>query len=345
MPRSCSTALEGDAEPAPSRARPSTRRDDLAVVRIKLERPRLISVATDGPAWTVTLGDEVIEPTRPLAHQPQHRRRRAHEHHHPVRRSAPAASPRRSRGRRHAAGRDRARARARLPQDPGLRRVPRARLDPRRRRAAARRRSQRRACRRQDRHHAAGGLDAVGRRRRRQRTAAAPSISRTCSTRRPGASTARPISAERKSQLIRAAAEAPEAKRPVARADLARFYLARDMGAEAKAVLDVALADSPPTAEDPTPLVLRAVANIMLGRGRRGAQGSRQSVRRQPARRAAVARARLCPAGQMERGARGLPHRRAAMGTLPLELQRMVLKDIAARLDRGRRHRRRRATR
>ena len=38
------------------------------------------------------------------------------------------------------------------------------------------------------------------------------------------------------------------------------------MYAEAKAVLDTAIADERPTAEDPAPLVLRAVANIMLGR-------------------------------------------------------------------------------
>ena len=50
----------------------------------------------------------------------------------------------------------------------------------------------------------------------------------------------------RKMDLILAAADAPEAKRLPARCDLARFYLARDMFAEAKAVLDVAVADNPP---------------------------------------------------------------------------------------------------
>ena len=53
--------------------------------------------------------------------------------------------------------------------------------------------------------------------------------------------------------------------------------------------------------------MLRAVANIMLGARRRGAEGSRQPGRRQPERRAAVARARASAAGQMGRGARGLP--------------------------------------
>src|SRR5262249_2503676 len=52
---------------------------------------------------------------------------------------------------------------------------------------------------------------------------------------------------ERKSELMNAAADAPESKRLGARADLARFYLARDMAPEAKGVLDIALADHPAT--------------------------------------------------------------------------------------------------
>lgn len=48
---------------------------------------------------------------------------------------------------------------------------------------------------------------------------------------------------ERQSQLIRRAAAAPQSKRRHARLNLARFYLARRLSAEAKAVLDVALSD------------------------------------------------------------------------------------------------------
>ena len=59
--------------------------------------------------------------------------------------------------------------------------------------------------------------------------------------------------------------------------ELARFYLARDMYPEAKAVLDLALADERPTAEDSTGLVMRAIANIMLGRIEDGLAGSFQA--------------------------------------------------------------------
>ena len=37
------------------------------IVRIKLERPRLISLSADGPTWTAIVGDSIAEPTRALA--------------------------------------------------------------------------------------------------------------------------------------------------------------------------------------------------------------------------------------------------------------------------------------
>jgi tetratricopeptide (TPR) repeat protein len=70
----------------------------------------------------------------------------------------------------------------------------------------------------------------------------------------------------RESQMLFSAARAVESQRFAARVDLARFYLAWERFAEAKGVLDVALKDNPPSAADPIPLVLRAVANIMLER-------------------------------------------------------------------------------
>jgi hypothetical protein len=71
----------------------------------------------------------------------------------------------------------------------------------------------------------------------------------------------------RQTELIRAAADAPEQKRAAMRLDLARFYFARALYPEAKGVLDTMLAASPPGAEDPSAVVMRAVANIMLGHG------------------------------------------------------------------------------
>jgi tetratricopeptide (TPR) repeat protein len=70
---------------------------------------------------------------------------------------------------------------------------------------------------------------------------------------------------DRQAELVRLAAAAPESKRRTARLNLARFYLARDMAAEAKAVLDVTLADQRGS-DDVTGSVLKAIANIMLDR-------------------------------------------------------------------------------
>jgi tetratricopeptide (TPR) repeat protein len=51
-----------------------------------------------------------------------------------------------------------------------------------------------------------------------------------------------------------------------ARMDLARFYMARGFYPEAKAVLDLALADAKPDAEDPAALIVHSVASTLMGR-------------------------------------------------------------------------------
>ncbi len=67
----------------------------------------------------------------------------------------------------------------------------------------------------------------------------------------------------RQSELLRIASSAPPGQRKVARLNLARFYLARDMSAEAMGVLKVAFAGQH---DDVTGSVLRSVANLMMGR-------------------------------------------------------------------------------
>jgi tetratricopeptide (TPR) repeat protein len=71
---------------------------------------------------------------------------------------------------------------------------------------------------------------------------------------------------ERQTQLVAEAAGAEGVQRAPARLNLARFYLARDLIPEAKGVLDVAASDEQAAAEG-TPLLLRGIANVMLGRG------------------------------------------------------------------------------
>jgi tetratricopeptide (TPR) repeat protein len=132
---------------------------------------------------------------------------------------------------------------------------------------------------------------------------------------------------EREYDLLNRAAGAPFTQRNARRLDLARFYFARQMFPEAKAVLDVAVTDERPTAADPSPLVLRAAANIMLGRVDAaekdlanpvvGNQNDAQLWR-------GLAFARQGKWAQAHDAFRGVE---GALSVLPLELQRVALTD------------------
>jgi hypothetical protein len=70
----------------------------------------------------------------------------------------------------------------------------------------------------------------------------------------------------RQDELVEAAAAAEPDRRMRARLDLAGFYMSRAMYPEAKGVLDLALAAAKPGMEEPFALVMRSVANSMIGR-------------------------------------------------------------------------------
>jgi tetratricopeptide (TPR) repeat protein len=127
--------------------------------------------------------------------------------------------------------------------------------------------------------------------------------------------------------LINAAAQAPEIKRNASRMDLARFYFARDMYPEAKAVLDLALQDERPTAEETTGLVMRGIAKIFMGRADDalkdlsspmiGNQNDAQLWR-------ALANAKQ---GKWPEAREGLRKSEASIAALPIELQREIFKE------------------
>jgi tetratricopeptide (TPR) repeat protein len=131
----------------------------------------------------------------------------------------------------------------------------------------------------------------------------------------------------RQSQLIADAAEAPANKRLQPRLALIRFYLARAMYPEAKGVLDVELADERPAAPDVTALVLRAVAEIMMGRPESAlkdldnpAVGDQHDA---PLWRA-LAYARQ---GKWAEARASFKRVESAIATLPIQLQRFALKE------------------
>ncbi len=129
---------------------------------------------------------------------------------------------------------------------------------------------------------------------------------------------------ERQSELIRIAAAAPPGKRKPARLNLARFYLAQDMAAEAKAVLDVALADDR-VSDDVTGSVLKAIANVMLDRPEEALKDlSHPSIGNQqdaPLWRA-IAYARQ---GKWDEARAGFKNVEGAMSALPVQLQHMAI--------------------
>jgi tetratricopeptide (TPR) repeat protein len=70
----------------------------------------------------------------------------------------------------------------------------------------------------------------------------------------------------REDELVAAAAAVEPDQRTPVRIDLARLYLSRGMFAEAKGILDLALADSKPGLEDPVALIVHSVASSLAGR-------------------------------------------------------------------------------
>lgn len=132
---------------------------------------------------------------------------------------------------------------------------------------------------------------------------------------------------ERQYRLIAAAADASETKRMAPRLDLARFYLAREMYSEAKGVLDVTLSEERPNADNPSGLVLRAIALIMLNRPDEALKDLSHPLLGDtldaPLWRA-FANARL---GKWEEARRGFKNVEAAIAMQPLELQRIALRE------------------
>jgi tetratricopeptide (TPR) repeat protein len=74
----------------------------------------------------------------------------------------------------------------------------------------------------------------------------------------------------RQDELIAAVVATEPERRTPARLNLARFYVARSMYPEAKAVLDLALADSKSGPDDSVALVAHSVANILMGHPEQG---------------------------------------------------------------------------
>ena len=294
------------------------------IVRIKLERPRLISLGSDGSTWTAIIGDSIVEPTRPLSinrnivsptrasaiipfDDPRHLHRVADPDLGDTLLIATALGPPRGFLKTQHFVEFRA-----LASTHGVVIEPLA-----------------------DDLNAELTADTVVIGRPSGLTLSAGGEPR----RRVGAATALMFDtqvwgsdraadfSDRQMHLIRAAAEASEARRAEARLELARFYLARDMSVEAKAVLDVVLAEERPMPEAATAVALRAITNIMLDRPAQALRDlGNPNIGNQydaPLWRA-LAHARQ---GKWIEAREGFKNVETTLGTLPVELQRIALRD------------------
>jgi len=299
------------------------RLDGAAVVRLKLARPRLTGVISDGPAWIVDVGDIVLAPTKPLTiarsiaaeHRasiaiPFDKPRVAHRISDPVVGDKLIVVTALAPARGFLREQDFVELRA-LPSAHGVVMQPLA--DDLTAEMSADKIIVSRPL------GLALSATAIG-----QQQVATNFRAMTFDTQVWGYDRSAEFH-KRQADLIHDAAMAPPQKRRIARLNLARFYLAKNMSAEALAVLDVTLADER-GADDVTGTVLKAIANIMFDRPADALKAlSNPQVGNQldaPVWRA-VAYAR--------QGKWGEAHDRfkatdAAVGSLPIELQRMALR-------------------
>ena len=126
---------------------------------------------------------------------------------------------------------------------------------------------------------------------------------------------------DRQTQLVAEAAAADDTHRTPARLSLARFYLARDLIPEAKGVLDVAAMDEQAAAEG-TPLLLRAIANVMMGRGADAMKDLSQATVAARSEATLWRALALAQQGKWSDAREGFRSLDSATATLPLELQR-----------------------
>jgi tetratricopeptide (TPR) repeat protein len=130
----------------------------------------------------------------------------------------------------------------------------------------------------------------------------------------------------RQTELLNKAAAAEPAKRKEARFNLARFYLAQGMATEAKAVLDVALADQP-GGDDVTGSILRAVSEILVdrpGEAIKDLSAPRIGNQQDAGLWRGIAFARE---GKWKEAREQFKDFDVALATLPLELQRLAMKE------------------
>src|ERR1051326_7314177 len=130
----------------------------------------------------------------------------------------------------------------------------------------------------------------------------------------------------RQMELMRGAAEAPELERSARRLELARFYLARELYPEAKGVLDVALAKDLPKSEAAPALVLRAISATLMGRPADALKDLANPAVGDHFDAPMWRSLAYADLGKWPEARQGFKNVEAAIATLPIELQRTVIR-------------------
>ncbi|MDP3690754.1 tetratricopeptide repeat protein [Bradyrhizobium sp.] len=131
----------------------------------------------------------------------------------------------------------------------------------------------------------------------------------------------------RQDELIAAAGTLEPAQRTQARIDLARFLMSRGMYWEAKGAADLALADAKPGSEDSIALMVRVVANILIGRPEQGLKDLANPVIGANYDSQLWKALALARQGKWAEAREKFKNVEFAITSLPIELQRIVISD------------------
>jgi hypothetical protein len=128
----------------------------------------------------------------------------------------------------------------------------------------------------------------------------------------------------REAELVAAMHAASADERNAAREGLARFYLAHELGAEAKGVLDAGLRTKDGPAPEPAYFALRGLAQLLLGRARDAVEDLTQPALGNAGEAALIRAAALVAAGRYHDAREAYRVAERDLSALPESLQRMV---------------------
>ncbi|BBF91853.1 tetratricopeptide repeat protein [Blastochloris tepida] len=140
---------------------------------------------------------------------------------------------------------------------------------------------------------------------------------------------------QRQAELIETAADAGEAGRQGARLNLARFYLANGFAAEARGVLDTIIGDGVPS-DDAVPYLMRSMAWMELGRNAEAMKDLAHPLLATSLDAAALRGIVHVHEGRWREARENFAAAAGVVGTLPIDMQRrMVLAATRAALEMG----------